>query len=80
MDTSTSRPAPGEPSSAWRMVRLSILAVALVLGLVLIFLNDQEVVTHLIFWQPKAPLFMILGLVFFFGLLGGFFLGRQTRR
>lgn len=65
--------------STWRKVRLWILAGALVLGLVLVFLNDQPVRTQLFFWDLEAPLFLTLALVFVFGFLGGFFLGRQTR-
>jgi uncharacterized integral membrane protein len=56
-----------------------ITAIIVVLVIIFALLNSQSVKMHWIFTTTQTPLFVILILFAFFGLVAGYFIGRRAR-
>lgn len=63
-----------------RRIRFWIGGLGVALMIVLILQNQDPVAADLLFWEFRAPLFLLLSMVGGLGLLGGFLLGRFGRR
>lgn len=61
-------------------LRLWIGGIGLLLMIVLILQNQDPVATEVLFWEFRAPLFLLLSMVGGLGLLAGYLLGRRGGR